>query len=95
MTESFPFTLFQIISFSACMGARSTPEKSILLLSLAPTEFFVFFALRSTCGAITLNGFTTGVVPKEANMGIAAASNWLIGGSPSNSSIERTMDEVV
>ena len=36
MGTSAPFTLFQIISFNACMGARSTSEKSIFMLSCAP-----------------------------------------------------------
>src|SRR5205085_5469347 len=34
--ESAPFTLFQIISFSRCMGARSRSLKSIFLLICAP-----------------------------------------------------------
>ena len=36
IVEPAPLTLFQRMSFSACMGARSTSEKSIFMLCAAP-----------------------------------------------------------
>jgi hypothetical protein len=60
------------------MGAPSGWEKSILLLAAAPMDFTVFFSSISTCGLMRLNGVTTGLVPKDAYIGMAAASYWLI-----------------
>jgi hypothetical protein len=83
-----------VAEFRACMGARSLSEKSIFLLSSAPYDLFVFLALTSMSGEITLKGVTRGTVPKEAYMGMAAASYWLIGGMSRSSSMERTMELV-
>src|SRR3984957_15735605 len=92
--ELSPLTLFQIISLRAYMGARSNPEKSILRLALAPGASLAFFAFTSIIGLITLKGVTIGVAANEAYIGIAAASYWLMGGSPRNSSIDRTIEMV-
>lgn len=76
------------------MGASSNSEKSMRALASAPYDSFVFRAFKSTLGGITLNVDRSGSVPNEAYMGIAAASYWLIGGNPSRSSIDRTIELV-
>ena len=48
--------LFQMMALRACIGARSTSEKSIFLLSSAPYDLSVFFAFTSIMGGITVNG---------------------------------------
>lgn len=90
-----PRTLFQIISFKASIGATSYSSRFIAIDSFAPHASAVFFASKSIRAFSCENGVKSAFVPIAAYIGVAAASYWLIGGNPSNSSIVRNSDDVV
>ena len=92
MTASLPFAAFHRILFIRAIGILSGVEKSICAEALESGAFGPFFAVSDTPGGSRLNGRRFGVDEKAADMGVAAASNWLIGGTPRISSIVRSTE---
>jgi len=89
-----PFTAFQITSVNARSGMRSSFEKSKVSLSRCQAFSTVFFSLISTCRGFAIKTAVFGSDEKQRHMGVAAASNWLIGGIPKINSIVRNMELV-
>src|SRR5258708_6872115 len=92
---SGPLAATQRMRLSSSSGARSYSRKFIFALRLAPGAFGEFFASRSILGVFTSYGSRDAFWPKQANIGVAPPSYWVIGGSPRISSIVRTMLAVV
>jgi len=92
MREYLPRALFHRIRFIRCIGIWSGWEKSIRAEAPDSGAFGPFVAVSDTCGATTLKGWRFGVDVKAAVIGVAAASNWLIAGTPTIASIVRKTD---
>src|ERR1700712_4766731 len=75
-------------------GTRSSLVRSIWLLRTAVALVAVFLSLRLILAATDLKDVRFGSLLKLLNMGVAAASYWLIGGSPKINSIVRSIEEV-
>src|SRR5207237_9839833 len=67
-------------------------EKSIRSDAAAIGLLKVFLAVRDTPGTTAVYGRMFGVLEKAADIGVATASNWLIGGTPRISSIVRSTE---
>src|SRR5215468_6508531 len=96
--ESAPRTDFHMISLNSTSGAASSLLKSSCAERCEPGAFSGFFSARSTRAPECLNGVRSAplvTLVKELNIGVAAASYWLIGGNPRISSIVRSIPEVV
>ena len=87
-----PFAAFHRIRFIFPIGIRSGSSKSILAEAFTPGAFGPFVAVSETVGSTAVNGRMFGVFENAASIGFAAASNWLIGGTPRSSSIVRSTD---
>jgi hypothetical protein len=92
---SAPLTLCQIASLSCCSGARSTLEKSIFADWAAIGALAVFSSSSDWAGVIAVNGRRFGLRLKLAVIGVAAASNWVSGPTPANSSMVRIIETVL
>src|SRR5215467_1305220 len=96
--ELAPRTDFQMISLNSTSGAASSLLKSSCAERCEPGAFSRFFSARSMRASRCLNGVRSAPLAplvKELYIGVAAASYWLIGGSPRISSIVRSIPEVV
>ena len=69
--------------------------KFIFFDRFAPYDNTVFFTFTSTIGFKCVNGVKWVFSPNDPYIGFAAASYWLIGGSPSSKSIVRRNELVV
>src|SRR4029078_12921262 len=92
MTESFPLAAFQRIRFISAIGISSGREKSICADAPDSGALAPLVAVSETPGGTTLKGRRFGVEENAADIGVAAASNWLIGGTPTRSSIVRSTE---
>src|SRR5260221_1724682 len=63
--------------------------------AVAPGDAQSFFASSGTRAGAKVYGASVGVVENALYIGVAAASYWLIGGSPRTSSIVRSTPDVV
>src|SRR5207302_1640338 len=95
MGDAAPFTERQMISLNSCSGMRSASAKSMRRDASAPHAFLSFFSSSRMRAATCVNGVSTGVAWNDPYIGDAAASYWLIGGSPKISSIVRSTEHVV
>ena len=89
MRLSLPRTLFHRISFMSRIGIWSGREKSIVADASASGAVAVFVAVSDACGVTTSYGVGLGVVVNAFAIELAAASNWVIGGTPRIVSIVR------
>src|SRR5262245_60176313 len=90
-----PCTDIQITSLNSMSGSVSSLLKSQAADCCAPGAFTVFLSVRSYLAGRCLNGARSALSVKLLNIGVAAASYWLIGGMPSINSIVRSIREVV
>src|SRR5579862_3917444 len=89
-----PFIAFQSTSLNWSSGTRSSAVKSKAADFFASSPEPVFISSRLTDSGRCLKGVVSGDAVKERHRGVAAASYWLIGGSPRISSIVRRSEEV-
>src|ERR1043165_4952910 len=89
--ESAPRTDRQITSLKIRSSMASSFEKSHVSASFAPHAVLRFTAFISTSGTTCLYVPTFGLAANALYIGVAAASNWLIGRNPRISSIVRSM----
>jgi hypothetical protein len=76
------------------MGWASGREKSHRSDAEAKGAFGPLVAVSETWGRRVVYGRRLGVLENATDIGVAAASNWLIGPTPRMSSMVRSMDEV-
>src|SRR4051794_37533155 len=93
--EWAPRTAFQMISLNTRSSARSSISRVNRFEASAPQADARFFADRSVFGMRWEYGVRSAVAVNAADIGRAAASNWLIGSRPRISSIVRSIDEVL
>jgi hypothetical protein len=89
-----PLTLFHTASFARRIGWVSGFEKSQLADWLARGAFAPLVAQSETPGIKAVYGRRLGDAEKAADIGVAAASYWVIGPTPRISSIVRSIDTV-
>src|SRR5262245_60286389 len=93
--EFAPRTDIQMTSLNSMSGSVSSLLKSQEADCCAPGAFSGFLSVRSYFAGRCLNGVRSALFEKLLNIGVAAASYWLIGGIPRISSIVRSIPEVV
>src|SRR5207247_6610702 len=91
MIESFPLIAFQMISLNSMSGAASASSKFISIERCAPGAFGGLTSVRETRAGRAEYDARSGSLVNALNIGVAAASYWLMGGIPRISSMVRSM----
>ena len=73
---------------------RSSLEKSKVSLNFALAVVAVFLSSKLMLAGTDVKDLKLALPVKDRHIGVAAASNWLIGGKPKINSMVRNIDEV-